>query len=203
MNPGVKLLAVSKTFSTGDVLAAVEAGLREFGESKIQEAQEKVPAVNSAAAGVKWHFIGHLQTNKAGKAASLFDCIQSVDSLRLAQKVSDSLQGRAVDVLVEVKVSGEDAKFGINPDEAAGLIEGMNRLQGIRVKGLMTMAPYSENPEDARPYFREARKLFDSLKKAGYGMEVLSMGMSGDYEAAIQEGSTMVRIGTAIFGKRL
>lgn len=206
-NSSVKLLAVSKMFDKEAVAAAVQAGLTEFGESKIQEAEEKIPAVNASAGVITWHFIGHLQSNKVGKAIKLFDCIQSIDSLRLAQKISAAASGRKpVDALLEIKVSGEDSKTGILPADAPAFVEEVKKLPGIMIKGLMTMAPYSENPEDARPFFKKARALFDELKRTAAGgnvsMETLSMGMSGDFIAAIEEGSTMVRVGSAIFGKR-
>jgi pyridoxal phosphate enzyme (YggS family) len=207
LNSRVKLLAVSKTFDRALVLAAIQAGLNEFGESKIQEAEEKIPAVNALHDNVKWHFIGHLQTNKTAKAVKLFDCIQSIDSLRLAEKVSAAAAGgKPVEALLELKVSAEEAKFGILPDEARAVIEGIKKFPGIRIAGLMTMAPYSDDPESARLYFKKARALFDELKRnsqsGNVAMETLSMGMSGDYRVAIEEGSTMVRIGSGIFGKR-
>jgi pyridoxal phosphate enzyme (YggS family) len=203
---GVKLLAVTKTFSIDAIEAAIGAGLNEFGESKVQEAESKVPVINSRHKNIYWHFIGHLQTNKAGRALKLFNMIQSVDSLKLAGRISGSAEnGARAGILVEVKTSGEDAKFGVAPEKVSGLIRDMAGLPGIKIMGLMTMAPYSGNPEDARPYFKKARALFDELKKntpANAAMEILSMGMSGDYLVAIEEGSTMVRIGMAIFGER-
>jgi pyridoxal phosphate enzyme (YggS family) len=207
INSGVKLLAVSKTFDKDAVAAAIQAGLNEFGESKIQEAEEKIPAINALRGKIKWHFIGHLQTNKASKAVKLFSCIQSIDSLRLAEKVSSlAAVGNPIEALLEIKVSDEDSKSGILPGEAGAVIEGIKKLPGIKVTGLMTMAPYSDNPENARPYFKKAKALFDGLKRTAAGgnvtMETLSMGMSGDYITAIEEGATMVRIGSAIFGER-
>jgi pyridoxal phosphate enzyme (YggS family) len=207
VNSSVKLLAVSKTFDTTTIAAAIEAGLSEFGESKIQEAEQKIYLINGMYKFIKWHFIGHLQSNKAVKAIKLFQCVQAVDSLRLAEKLSSSVSaGSAVEALLEVKVSDEDAKFGILPEKAAAIIEGIKQLPGISITGLMTMAPYSDNPEDARPYFKKAKTLFDELKRNSAGtnvtMETLSMGMSGDYIVAMQEGATMVRIGSGIFGKR-
>jgi PLP dependent protein len=207
INSGVKLLAVSKTFDKAAVAAAIQAGLSEFGESKIQEAEEKIPAINALYGKIKWHFIGHLQTNKVSKAVKLFGCIQSIDSLRLAEKVSSlAAAGEPIETLLEIKVSGEDSKSGILPGEACATVEGIKKLPGIKVTGLMAMAPYSDNPENARPYFKKAKALFDELKRTAAGgnvtMETLSMGMSGDYTVAIEEGATMVRIGTAIFGER-
>lgn len=206
VNNSVKLLAVSKTFDSAAVAAAIEAGLSEFGESKVQEAEIKIPAINALPGKIKWHLIGHLQTNKAPKAVKLFDCIQSIDSLRLAELVSSLAAGKPVEALLEIKVSGEDSKYGILPGEAGAVLEGIKKLPGIKLKGLMAMAPYSDDPENARPYFRQAKALFDEMKRTTSGgnvsMETLSMGMSDDYIVAIEEGATMVRIGTAIFGRR-
>ena len=204
MNSGVKLIGVTKTFPAGAVLAAYYAGLREFGESKFQEAAPKMAAVNEKVTGVKWHYIGHLQSNKAPKVAPVFDMVQSVDSIELAFKLNETAKkaGKRLDCLLELKVSGEDSKFGISPDRLAKVYEEAVGLEAVRIKGIMTMAPYSENAEEARPYFKKARQVFDSLKAGNPDIEVLSMGMSGDYGVAIEEGSTMVRIGTAIFGRR-
>jgi PLP dependent protein len=207
INSGIKLLAVSKTFDRSAIAAAIQAGLNEFGESKIQEAEEKIPPINDLYKGIKWHFIGHLQTNKAAKAVKLFDCIQSIDSLRLAEKISAQADGgKIIETMLEIKVSEEESKYGILPGEAGSVIEAVKKLPGIKVTGLMTMAPYSDNPENARPYFRRVKTLFDELKRTvnagNVSMETLSMGMSDDYLVAIEEGSTMVRIGTAIFGER-
>jgi PLP dependent protein len=206
--PGsVTLVAVTKTQPPEVVCTAAALGLSLFGESKVQEAGEKIPAINALHGKIKWHFIGHLQTNKASKAVKLFSCIQSIDSLRLAEKVSSlAAAGKPIEALLEIKVSDEDSKSGILPGEAGALIEGIKKLPGIKVTGLMTMAPYSDNPESARPYFKKAKSLFDELKRTAPGgnvtMETLSMGMSGDYIVAIEEGATMVRIGSAIFGER-
>jgi pyridoxal phosphate enzyme (YggS family) len=208
VNSSVILLGVTKTFPAGAVLAAAAEGITQFGESKLQEAAEKIGVVSGEKQGLKWHFIGHLQTNKAGKVSRLFDCIQSLDSVKLAEKINEQLtaDGKTIDVLLELKVSEEESKFGISPDAAAEALEMMKVFTNIHVRGLMTMAPYSDNPENARPYFKRARQVFDSLKKYAPGasaMEVLSMGMSDDYITAMEEGSTMVRIGTGIFGKRV
>jgi PLP dependent protein len=205
LNKNVKILGVTKTFPAASIEAAIEAGLREFGESRIQEAEEKIPALNLKYKGLKWHFIGHLQANKVNKVVRLFDVIQSIDSEKLAEKVSETAghEGKKIEALIEIKVSEEVSKSGIEPDKLPGTFENMLKLPNLKVIGLMAMAPYNEDPEKSRPYFKQARDMFDGINKSGnYNLEVLSMGMSGDYITAIEEGSTMVRIGTGIFGER-
>jgi pyridoxal phosphate enzyme (YggS family) len=208
INTNVKLLGVTKTFSVEAVDAAIQAGIVEFGESKVQEAADKIDAINRLHKGIKWHFIGHLQSNKVRKVVEKFDVIESCDSAGLIEKISSvSLEaGRTTECLLEIKVSGEETKFGIAPEEALSVINRVKDLGGIRIKGIMTMAPYSDDQENARPYFRRAKELFDAIQSSNPGgnvsMEVLSMGMSDDFRVAIEEGSTQVRIGTAIFGRR-
>lgn len=198
----ITLVAVSKTVEPIRIQAAIEAGIRHLGENRVQEAQEKVPLIHGP---VTWHMVGHLQRNKAGQAVELFDMIQSVDSKRLAEALSRrALQAdRIVDVLVEVNVGGEASKIGISPEETESLIEDIKDLPGISVRGLMTIPPYDHNPEKVRPYFRRMHELFQHLKdKTPTPMVHLSMGMSSDFAVAIEEGATMVRVGTAIFGAR-
>lgn len=198
----ITLVAVSKTVEPIRIQAAIEAGIRHLGENRVQEAQEKVPLIHGP---VTWHMVGHLQRNKAGQAVELFDMIQSVDSKRLAEALSRrALQAdRIVDVLVEVNVGGEASKIGISPEETESLIEDIKDLPGISVRGLMTIPPYDPNPEKVRPYFRRMHELFQHLKdKTPTPMVHLSMGMSSDFAVAIEEGATMVRVGTAIFGAR-
>jgi pyridoxal phosphate enzyme (YggS family) len=207
INKEIKLLVVTKTFPAEAVEAAINEGLREFGESRIQEAEEKIILLNEKHKDLKWHFIGHLQSNKVNKTVKLFDVIQSVDDIKLAEKISGSLksESKEMNVLLELKISDETTKFGLTPDDILKAAESVAALPDIKVNGLMAMAPYFEDPQEARPYFRKARKIFDELRKNrsdSVPMEVLSMGMSNDYVIAAQEGSTMVRIGTAIFGKR-
>ena len=208
INKNVKLLGVTKTFSVEAVDSAVKAGLTEFGESKVQEAADKIDTINRMHKGIKWHFVGHLQSNKVRKVVEKFEVIESCDSAGLLEKISSvSLEaGRTTECLLEIKVSGEETKFGILPEDALSVIEKVKNLGGIRIKGIMTMAPYSDNPENARPYFKRAKELFDAIQSSNPGgnvtMEVLSMGMSDDFKPAIEEGSTQVRIGTAIFGRR-
>ncbi len=205
--PGVKLLAVSKTFPEQAVEEAIKAGQNEFGESKTQEAGIKVPEINSRHDGIIWHDIGHLQGNKVSKAVKLFNCIQSVDSIGLAEKISAACpaEKKEMDILLELKVSSEPSKSGFDEDGIIAAAEKIRRLPGLRLKGIMTIAPYSGDGENARPYFKKARAVFDSLKRAAGpsgAVDTLSMGMTGDYTVAVEEGSTMVRIGTGIFGNR-
>lgn len=197
----VELVAVSKYHPASAVDEAVSCGLTLFGESRVQEALEKIPQCRE---GLQWQFIGHLQRNKARKAVELFDVIHSIDSLRLLSALDRSCEelGREISVYLEVNVSGEMAKFGIEPDALLGLLEEASSLKRVNLLGLMTMPPRSPDPEAARPHFAALRKLRDKAAEAGYPLEGLSMGMSHDFEVAIEEGCTSVRVGTAIFGER-
>jgi PLP dependent protein len=203
---GVKLLAVTKFFPPEAVREAIRCGLTEFGESKIQEAADKIPGINSEFSGIKWHDIGHLQGNKINKAVGLFNCIQSVDSLKLAEKISSACAAGniEIEILLELKVSTEPAKTGFPESGITAAAEKICVLPGLKLKGLMAMAPASAEKEDARPYFKKAREIFEGLKKSlpGAAFDTLSMGMTDDYTVAVEEGSTMVRIGTGIFGRR-
>lgn len=172
---------------------AYELGLREFGENYVQEFEGKRPQLGDLAEA-RFHLIGHLQSNKAHRAAELFDCIQTVDSARVAERLS---QVRAMDVMVEVKLSPEQAKAGTAPEQLPALVEAIRALPNLRLRGLMTMPPWSDNAEDSRPYFARLRRLAEEHRLAE-----LSMGMSHDLEVAIEEGATMIRIGTALFGRR-
>jgi pyridoxal phosphate enzyme (YggS family) len=201
----VRLVAVSKTKPAKLVREAIDAGATTFGENYIQEAREKIAAL--ADLGVSWHFIGHLQTNKAKYAVRLFDLIHSVDSLKVAKALNKQAAKNDIrqDILVQVNISGEATKSGIETDECVKLVEAVAGLKHLCLKGLMTMPPYFDRPEKARPFFTALRELRDHIRRAaipGVTMDELSMGMTGDFEAAIQEGSTMVRIGTALFGER-
>lgn len=191
---GILLLAVTKIFPASVILEAYELGLRDFGENYVQEFEGKAPEVG-ALEGARFHLIGHLQSNKSKKAAEIFHTIQTVDSAKLARRLNES--GRALDVMLEVKLSDEDAKSGASPDELPELIAAVRECSHLRLEGLMTMPPWSDDPEAARPYFRRLRELGERHNLPG-----LSMGMSHDLEAAIEEGSTCVRVGTALFGKR-
>ena len=201
----VRLVAVSKTVAADTVREAIEAGVTILGENYVQEARDKFKALVQYP--VSWHFIGHLQSNKAKYAVRLFDLIHSVDSLKLARELDK--QAAKVDkvqhILVQVNISGEDTKSGISADEAPGLIAEIGRLKNIAVKGLMTMPPYFYQPEKVRPFFAALRELRDRIKEhtpPNVSLDELSMGMTGDFEVAIKEGATLVRIGTAIFGER-
>ncbi|MBW2368239.1 MAG: YggS family pyridoxal phosphate-dependent enzyme [Deltaproteobacteria bacterium] len=201
----VRLIAVSKTKPTEAVRSAIEAGATDFGENYIQEAREKSRTLSSFP--VSWHFIGHLQSNKAKYAVRIFDLIHSVDSLKLAVEIDK--QARKIDkiqrILIQVNVAGESGKSGVSISEAEQLIAAVANLTNIRIQGLMTMPPYTVNPETARPHFQALRMLRDRIGSrcpSGVCMDELSMGMTGDYQVAIEEGATLVRIGTAIFGSR-
>ena len=201
----IRLVAVSKTIAADLVKEAIEAGVTILGENYVQEAREKFNALVQYP--VSWHFIGHLQSNKAKYAVRLFDLIHSVDSLKLARELDK--QAAKVDkvqqILVQVNISGEDTKSGISADEAPGLIAEIGQLKNIAVKGLMTMPPYFYQPEKVRPFFAALRQLRDRIKAQSLPevfLDELSMGMTGDFEVAIKEGATLVRIGTAIFGER-
>jgi pyridoxal phosphate enzyme (YggS family) len=200
----ITLIAVSKTFPASLINEGIRLGIRHIGENRIQEARLKLPEVDPAA---KRHFIGHLQRNKAKYAVKLFDMIQSVDNIALAEELNArcSKLDQQMPVLIEVNTSGEESKFGCHPREALTLLSAIDRLPNLSARGFMTIAIYSEDPEKVRPCFKLLKGIFDeaqtfNLKNAN--INTLSMGMSSDYEIAIAEGANMVRIGTAIFGKR-
>jgi len=198
----VRLVAVSKTHPAQAVEAVAAADQRIFGESRVQEAREKIPACPS---GLDWHFIGHLQKNKVRQALPLFSFFHSIDSPALAQAIDRIAgeTGKPVEGLLEVNISGEETKHGFTPDELRKEFAALAKLPHLRIRGLMTMAPYSDNPEDARPVFRALRELRDELQSShGHPLPELSMGMSGDFVPAIEEGATLVRIGSSIFGER-
>ena len=195
----VRLLAVSKTKPPEAVREAAGCGLRLFGENRVQEAQSKIPLCPE---GLEWHLIGHLQTNKAKVAATLFRMVHSVDSLKLLRAL-DTHADMTLPVLLQVNVSGEAAKFGMPPDAVAGVIDAANQMSKCEVHGLMTIPPFTADPEKARVHFVALRELRDRLQEeTGTPMPELSMGMSHDLEIAIEEGSTWVRIGTDLFGSR-
>lgn len=198
----VTLLAVSKNHPADAVAEAVALGLITFGESRVQEAKAKIPLSPSRA---RWHFIGHLQSNKARDAAALFGTIESVDSLALAEELQKQAerQAKTLQVLLEVNVAGESSKFGWVPDRLVESLGAINALPRLELHGLMTIAPYATDAEKVRPVFRRLRELRDRCAdQLGAPLPVLSMGMSGDLEVAIEEGSTLVRVGTALFGPR-
>ncbi len=191
---GITLLAVTKIFPADAIREAYGLGLRDFGENYVQEFEGKAPAVADLT-GARFHLIGHLQSNKSKKAVELFQVVQTVDSAKLARRLNEG--GRALDVMLEVKLSAEEAKSGADPAELPELIEAVRGCPHLRLLGLMTMPPWSDDPEASRPYFRRLRELGEE-----HGLDQLSMGMSHDLETAIEEGSTCVRVGTALFGKR-
>ena len=220
----VALMAVTKTQPAERIVEAYEAGQRLFGENRVQEFAEKFvaleklrgadepasptrPAVGNV--GLQFHMIGHLQSNKAAKAAEIFHAVDSVDSAKLAERLNAAAEklGKTLDVLIEINIGGEGAKSGIAPESAGleGILSGAPEWKSLRIRGLMTVPPFSEDPGGARPYFRRLRELRDRLaarQLPAVGLDQLSMGMSHDFEVAIEEGSTCVRIGTAIFGER-
>jgi PLP dependent protein len=209
----VQLMAVSKMHSADAVKEAISAGILLFGENRVQEFVQKSAALadlglSKAAIGARFHLIGHLQSNKAAKAAELFDSIDSVDSLRLAERLNDAAEGLNCQksILLEMKLSHEETKTGLDPQssETKDILERLPSFRSLKLRGLMTVPPYDENPEAARPYFRQLRELREQLAKAHPALDFseLSMGMSGDFRVAIEEGATTVRIGTALFGRR-
>ena len=197
----VTLVAVSKSFSADVVAQAVEAGADHLGENRAQELKEKAIAL---PAGPRWHFIGHLQTNKARQVVGIADLIHSVDRYGLAEEISRRARVKDLtqDVLIEVNISGEGTKHGVAPPAAVALAEEVAALDNLRVRGLMTMAPFTDDPERSRPYFADLRMLGERVGKAVDGATELSMGMTRDFEVAIEEGATLVRVGEAIFGPR-
>jgi pyridoxal phosphate enzyme (YggS family) len=203
----VRLVAVSKTFPVESIRAAIEAGQRDFGENRVQEALPKIDALADAHPDVRWHLIGHLQSNKAKKAARPFDAIHSVDSLDLLRRIDEAAaeSRRQPQLLVQVDLAGEATKFGAPADEAREIVAAAASLQAARLVGLMTLPPYYDDPVAARPVFARLRAFRDELVAAGIpaaSLAELSMGMSHDFEAAIAEGATIVRVGSAIFGAR-
>jgi|SRR5689334_15225216 len=204
----VALMAVTKTFSAEKIREAYDAGLRLFGENRVKEFSAKYAAVRDLA-DAEFHMIGHLQTNKAAKAVEVFSAIDSVDSLHLTQKLDAAARkaDKSVPILIEVNLGGEQSKSGVKPDTAEfeELVQNVGALENIEVRGLMAIPPYTDDPEGARPFFRVLRQWCEKIADRNLPsvkMEVLSMGMSHDFEVAIEEGSTCVRLGTAIFGER-
>ncbi len=191
----ILLLAVTKVFPADAIRAAYDLGLRDFGENYVQEFETKAPLVADLA-GARFHLIGHLQSNKAKKAAELFQVVQTVDSGKLARRLNEAA-AVPLDVMVEVKLSPEEAKAGADPAALPEIVAAVRACPNLNLLGLMTMPPWSDDPEAARPYFRKLRELAER-----HGLHQLSMGMSHDFETAIEEGATCIRVGTALFGKR-
>jgi pyridoxal phosphate enzyme (YggS family) len=201
----VRLIAVSKTVPLDRVRAGIKAGVTVLGENYVQEASEKIEALKGE--DVSWHLVGHLQSNKARHAVRLFDMIHSVDSLKLARELDRRAQvlGKVQAILIQVNISGEETKSGIKGEQTMALLRDIAPLKNVAVRGLMTMPPYFNAPDMVRPFFRALRALQAQIREEGIpnvDMSELSMGMSGDFETAIEEGATLVRIGTAIFGER-
>ncbi len=205
----ITLVAVSKTVPAARVREAIEAGVRTLGENRVQEAAAKIAELGAITAdyNVQWHMIGRLQSNKARRAVELFDTVHSIDDLKLAERL-DRLaaeSGKRMPIFIEVNLGGEEAKTGAAPDEVLPLCEQIGKLPNLELKGLMAVPPFFENPEDARPFFLRLRRLRDEAREAGAAGESfidLSMGMSGDFEVAIEEGATFIRVGAALFGAR-
>jgi pyridoxal phosphate enzyme (YggS family) len=206
-NPAdIELIAVSKNFPRESILSAIDAGQRHLAENRVQEAEQKIPSFR-ANSDLIWHMIGHLQSNKAQRAAELFDVIHSVDSVKLARKLSQAAGdlGKVLSVLIQVDLGHEATKSGVDETQVADMVGEVASLGGLRLDGLMTVPPFFEDPEDARPYFIALREFIERLEQSHpgcLGRRELSMGMSHDYAVAIREGTTMVRIGTSIFGER-
>lgn len=198
-DPGeIALMAVTKGVAVDRIRESVDLGVSDLGENRIQEASGKIPELSDIK-GIKWHMIGHLQTNKVKTAVSLFDSIHSLDTSRLARKINaeSADAGKVLPVYIEVNVSGEKSKYGVAPSELGVLLNDAGGLLNIRVEGLMTMAPFSSDPEDSRPYFKELARL-----AYGHGLKGLCMGMSNDFTVAIEEGATIIRVGRAIFQEK-
>jgi len=201
----VKLVGAAKTRTSDEILAAVDAGLEIIGENYVQEAEKAFQVIGQR---VKWHMIGHLQSNKANKAVQFFDMIETVDSIKLANAIDKACRKteKVMPVLIEINSGEESQKAGVIPSEAVSLIKEMSKLENIIVMGLMTMGPFGGDPESARPYFKKTKIVFNEIKDLnlpGVEMKSLSMGMSNSYRVAIEEGANMVRIGTRLFGERM
>ncbi|RMG02629.1 MAG: YggS family pyridoxal phosphate-dependent enzyme [Nitrospirae bacterium] len=202
----VRLLAVTKTVPPDVVKEAIDAGIRLVGENRVQEAEKKMDVLKGLIPDtVSWHMIGHLQKNKAKVAVRLFDLIESLDSIALAERIDRYARDaeKIQRVFLQVKLSPEETKTGIPPEDLERDIERYFSFKNILPLGLMTIPPYSPDPENSRPFFRRLRELREALEKRGFSLPELSMGMSGDYEVAVEEGATIVRVGTAIFGERV
>ncbi|MBQ2287370.1 MAG: YggS family pyridoxal phosphate-dependent enzyme [Lachnospiraceae bacterium] len=201
----VTLIAVSKTKPVSAIYEVMETGIIDYGENKVQELTDKIETISEP---LNWHMIGHLQRNKVKYIVDKVKLIHSVDSLRLAEQINQEAMKKNVDVdiLIEVNIADETSKFGLNTEEVIDLIKKVSTLQNVHIKGLMTVAPFTDNPEENRPYFRNLKQLAVDINCKNIDnvtMSVLSMGMTGDYEIAIEEGATMVRVGTGIFGERI
>jgi len=200
----IKLVAVSKSFGLEHIRAAIAAGITVLGENRVQEAQQKIPQIEARAS---WHLVGHLQSNKAKLAAELFDMIHSIDRVSIAEKLNRHLAAlsKRMEVLIQIDLVGEETKFGIPEGELEELVQRVGEIENLTLIGLMVLPPFFHNPEDVRPYFQRLRQLLNQLNRkrmVSTELKELSMGMSHDFEVAIEEGATMIRLGTAIFGPR-
>ncbi|NLB55258.1 MAG: YggS family pyridoxal phosphate-dependent enzyme [Lentisphaerae bacterium] len=197
----INLVAVSKTRLPQEVSEAAACGVIYFGENKVQEAEQKIPM---CPGNISWHLVGHLQSNKVRRAVQLFDMIHSADSLKVLRAINSGCEavGKNIKVMLEVNVSGELSKFGVIPDQVERTLEESSDLSRVEVVGLMTMPPFREDPEEVRPWFQKLARLRGEMQAAGYGLDELSMGMSNDFDVAIEEGATWIRIGTLLFGAR-
>jgi pyridoxal phosphate enzyme (YggS family) len=202
----IKLLAVSKKHSIDEIKALKQAGVNFFGENRVQELEEKNEKLLSEEIELDWHFIGHLQRNKVKYLMRMENCrmIQSIDSLRLAKEVNKRAKknNRKIPVLVEINISGDENKFGITPAKAEEFLKKITKLEFLQIEGLMTILPYLDDSEQLRSYFKDMKNLFDKLSESVIPLNELSMGMTNDYQIAVEEGATIVRVGTAIFGER-
>jgi hypothetical protein len=202
----IKLVAVTKTVELPRIIEAISAGVTIVGENRVQEAREKITnyKLQNTNYKIEWHLVGHLQKNKVKIAIQLFDLIHSVDSVSLAEELNKRCAqlGKKQRVLIQIKLSDEPTKHGVLEKDLEELLEKVNSLENLKLEGLMTMPPFFDEPEKTRPYFRRLREIRDELQEKGFHLPELSMGMSNDFEVAIEEGATMVRIGTAIFGQR-
>ncbi len=201
----IKIVGVTKGVDIESIRYGIDLGLKAIGENRVQEAREKHGLLERDA---EWHLIGHLQSNKINHAIRIFDLIESVDTLELAREIDVRSRriGRVMPILVQVNVASDEKKFGISAEELSDMLKGIDKLEGVKVEGLMTIAPYAEDPEDVRWCFAKLRELAQEMKKGGFervDMRFLSMGMSGDFEVAVEEGANIVRIGSAIFGERI
>ena len=201
----VTLIAVSKTKPVSDIYEVIETGIKDYGENKVQEMCNKIETIKEP---LNWHMIGHFQRNKVKYIVDKAKLIHSVDSLRLAQQISQEAQKKGVeaDILIEVNIAEEASKFGLSTEEVIQMVQDIAKLPAVHIKGLMTVAPFTDNPENNRPYFRNLKQLAVDIAEKNIDnvtMSELSMGMTGDYEVAIEEGATMVRVGTGIFGTRI
>ncbi len=198
----VSLVVVSKTMGVDHIREAVEGGAVILGESRIQEAREKVPIIGRDK--LQWHLVGHLQQNKVKYIFELFDLIHSVDSVDLAREIDrrGALRGESMGILLQVNIAHDPAKFGVDPEELPELLREISQFKNVSIKGLMAISPFSVDPEDSRPHYQALRELRDRVTAKDFDLKELSMGMSNDFEVAVEEGSTMVRVGSAIFGER-